>query len=278
MPTPPAMMALAVRTSSSQESASKLSKCVSSDSDDNMPLAQFSKKHQKNAAAGESDTAKTKAKPTAKAKTTIKSAAAKKLVTKKGSAKKPTPAKKGAKKSPTPKAKGKGPAAKKAPVKRKTKRKTKPREQESSGDKLVTRSGVLYETKKGEMIQKLLCRWWYALEWPAKKDLRPAPPSYEALEGYPGVFICVEGDDIGKLLDVRNKETCPCFTNFAKKSSEELKGLLETALTTQKEALIAHWGKNVAEEANIDRELKWLKSVDPAKADKAAVRALAGKF
>lgn len=36
-------------------------------------------------------------------------------------------------------------------------------------------------------------------------------------------------------------------------SSEELKGLLETALTTQKEALIAHWGKNVAEEAKIDR-------------------------
>lgn len=133
------------------------------------------------------------------------------------------------------------------------------------------------------MIQKLLCRWWYALEWPAKKDLRPAPPSYEALEGYPGVFICVEvrvgglacastakymlhlvssvahyvgithavlgaftfshvpvtccwfcavsplrlpsvwqGVDTGKLLDVRNKETCPCFTNFANKVGEIL--------------------------------------------------------
>lgn len=42
------------------------------------------------------------------------------------------------------------------------------------------------------MVQKLLCRWWYAMEWPAKEDLRPAPVSYEALEGYPGVFICVE--------------------------------------------------------------------------------------
>lgn len=30
------------------------------------------------------------------------------------------------------------------------------------------------------------------MEWPAKEDLRPAPVSYEALEGYPGVFICVE--------------------------------------------------------------------------------------
>lgn len=45
---------------------------------------------------------------------------------------------------------------------------------------------------QGEMVQKLLCRWWYAMEWPAKEDLKPAPPSFEALEGYPGVFICVE--------------------------------------------------------------------------------------
>ena len=42
------------------------------------------------------------------------------------------------------------------------------------------------------MVQKLLCRWWYAMEWPAKEDLQQAPASYEALEGYPGVFICVE--------------------------------------------------------------------------------------
>lgn len=59
------------------------------------------------------------------------------------------------------------------------------------------------------MVQKLLCRWWYAMEWPAKEDLRPAPVSYEALEGYPGVFICVEvsvggvlGDEVGLLVEV----------------------------------------------------------------------------
>jgi len=58
-------------------------------------------------------------------------------------------------------------------------------------------------------------------------------------------------------------------------SSEELKGLLETALANQKEALIAHWGGNVDEEGRIDGELKWLKGVDPTKADKAALKALA---
>ena len=30
------------------------------------------------------------------------------------------------------------------------------------------------------------------MEWPAKEDLKPAPPTFVALEGYPGVFICVE--------------------------------------------------------------------------------------
>lgn len=50
---------------------------------------------------------------------------------------------------------------------------------------------------------------------------------------------------------------------------------MEIALAKQKEALIAHWGENVDEEGRIDSELKWLKGVDPTKADKAAVRALA---
>lgn len=254
--------------------------------DDNLPIAQFTKKHKKNVARVESDSEddtlltdlmKSKTKSGSKAKTPIKSAAAKKLVTKKGSVKKAAPPKKGARKPPTAKAaKGKNAAVKKKAKEKTSTRKTKSsRELESSGDKLVTRSGVLYETKKGEMVQKLLCRWWYAMEWPAKEDLRPAPVFYEALEGYPGVFICVEGDDIGKLLDVRNKVTCPCFTNFANKSSEELKGLLENAFLAQKEALIAQWGGNEDEEGKIDRELKWLKTVDPAKADKAAARALA---
>eukprot|EP00752_Nemacystus_decipiens_P009402 g8405.t1 len=254
--------------------------------DDNLPIAQFTKKHKESVAPPDADSdednellinlVKVKPKAGAKVKTPIKSSAAKKSVTKKGSMKKAVPPKKGAKKSPAAKAtKGKSPAKKKAMKKTSTRKTKSSREQESSGDKLVTRSGVLYRTKKGEMVQKLLCRWWYAIKWPAKEDLRPAPVSYEALEGYPGVFVCVEGDDIGKLLDVRNKATCPCFTNFANKSSEELKSLLETAFKAQKEALVAHWGENMEEAGKIDRELKWLKTVDPVKADKAATRALA---
>ena len=32
-----------------------------------------------------------------------------------------------------------------------------------------------------------------------------------------------------------------------------MKGLLELALTKQKEALVAHWGENMDEEAKIER-------------------------
>lgn len=30
------------------------------------------------------------------------------------------------------------------------------------------------------------------MDWPAKEDIIQAPSSYEALEGYPGVYVCVE--------------------------------------------------------------------------------------
>ncbi|CAN0391265.1 unnamed protein product, partial [Discosporangium mesarthrocarpum] len=124
------------------------------------------------------------------------------------------------------------------------KRRTKDPDTGGSGDKLVTSSSVLYQTVKGEMIAKLLCRWWYAMEWPKTEDIIPAPAGYEALDGYPGVYICIEGDNIGKLLDNRSKEDCPCYTNLSKKSSEELKELLETALTQQKEEYLKHWGED----------------------------------
>lgn len=42
---------------------------------------------------------------------------------------------------------------------------------------------------------------------------------------------------------------CPLL----RQSSEELKGLLEVAFTKQKEALVAHWGQGVDEEAKINK-------------------------
>jgi hypothetical protein len=47
-----------------------------------------------------------------------------------------------------------------------------------------------YETSKGLLAQRLLCRWWYAIEWPKVSELQSPPPGYESLDGFPGVFVC----------------------------------------------------------------------------------------
>lgn len=166
------------------------------------------------------------------------------------------------------------------------------------GGKIVTDSSILYDdTEKGNLVKKLLCRWWYAMEWPSKEDLeKEPPPNYDALDGFPGLYVCVKGDEsIGKLLDMRDQATCPSFKNFSEKSSQELTDLLRIALTKQREALREHWGapadKNLAstdapgkkqkvklrgpaqeEDDLISRELKWVEKVDCAAADKEAAR------
>jgi single-stranded DNA-binding protein len=45
------------------------------------------------------------------------------------------------------------------------------------------------DTDKGNLVQKLLVRWWYAIEWPKPEDIGNPPPGFEALDGFPGVFI-----------------------------------------------------------------------------------------
>jgi single-stranded DNA-binding protein len=45
------------------------------------------------------------------------------------------------------------------------------------------------DTDKGNLVQKLLVRWWYAIEWPKPEDIGNPPPGFEPLDGFPGVFI-----------------------------------------------------------------------------------------
>ena len=54
-------------------------------------------------------------------------------------------------------------------------------------------SSDFYEsTIKGGLVQQLLCRWWYAQEWPLESDIQSPPldKGYEPLDGFKGVFIC----------------------------------------------------------------------------------------
>ena len=53
------------------------------------------------------------------------------------------------------------------------------------------------------------------------------------MQGFEGVFK----DEDGKLWDLRNKELCPCKTNFMSKAIKDLTELLKKAYTNQMDVL-----------------------------------------
>lgn len=195
--------------------------------------------------------------------------------------------------SPSPKKKKAAAAAKAsngktkkaaAPAKKKAKKKSSTpsvsvssAKSASSSTDYKSASAALYgnANDKGLLIQRLLCRWWYAIQWPDASAIPDKPPQhYDALDGFPGVYLCTAGDEVGAIKDFRDKEKCPNFNNLAKKSSEELQTLLITALTEQRKQLIEAEGTGTETQKELDNLLKWANKVKPAAADKAAEKVL----
>jgi len=138
-------------------------------------------------------------------------------------------------------------------------------------------SDALYgsECDKGLLIQRLLCRWWYAIEWPDRASIPDEPPEHcDSLDGFVGVFVCTEGDEVGTIKDLRDKDACPNFNNMAKKSAEELQALLVKALTEQKRQLLETEGKGTETEKELENLIKWTKKVNTKTADKKALAVL----
>lgn len=52
-----------------------------------------------------------------------------------------------------------------------------------------SRVSVYYESEKGKVVQALMLRWWYAIQWPELNTRMTVPPGYESLDGFPGVFV-----------------------------------------------------------------------------------------
>ena len=229
-------------------------KYYSSDSsDDDVPLSKLkSPKKKKPAAAGKKKAA---AKSPAKKATKAKAKAKTDTKTKKA-AKKKKKASSSGKKSPVPS--GKSSSA-------------------SSSSRPNLPSFALYDNDlgKGLLIQRFLCRWWYAVEWPDPSTLPDAPPKgYDALNGFPGVYICSRGSSIGKIVDKRDRSTAPSFANYARKSSEELQGLLLKALAKQKGQLVEAEGPGTETEKDLDKMEKWARKLNCKKLDKDAATAL----
>jgi hypothetical protein len=140
-------------------------------------------------------------------------------------------------------------------------------------------SAALYgtECEKGLLIQRILCRWWYAYKWPDPVKIPKKPPAnYDALDGFPGVYVCtnITSSKIGKIKDIRNHEDCPSFENFSKKSASDLKDLLIKALTEQKRQLIELEGPGTVTEKDLTRLLSWTNRLNCDKADREALKVL----
>lgn len=100
----------------------------------------------------------------------------------------------------------------------------------------------LYESLKGRLVQELLCRWWYAMEWPPVKKSVTKLHGVQELDGYPGAFIRVKGDDLGSIIDTRPSSGKPSFLHFFAMSSSELLKLLLQAYDKQMKVLSEHEG------------------------------------
>lgn len=232
-------------------------KYYSSDSsDDDVPLSKLKSPKKKPAAADKKKKAAAKSSPAKKA-TKAKAKAKTDTKTKKAAAaKKKKKSSSSGKKSPVPS--GKSSSA-------------------SSSSRPNLPSFALYDNDlgKGLLIQRFLCRWWYAVEWPDPSTLPDAPPKgYDALNGFPGVYICTRGSSIGKIVDKRDRSTAPSFANYARKSSEELQGLLLKALAKQKGQLIEAEGPGTETEKDLDKMEKWARKLNCKKLDKDAATAL----
>jgi len=161
---------------------------------------------------------------------------------------------------------------KKASVSKKKIKKKPPIQRKKTATLFVSASSELYsKSVKGRILQAVLCRWWYALTWPDPKCIPACPPdNYDALDGFPGVYICFYGDDVGKILDLREKKTCPNFDNFSRKGSEELRDILLKAIQNQRKALISIEGEGTDTETELNVLEKWAKKINITKADKEA--------
>lgn len=128
-------------------------------------------------------------------------------------------------------------------------------------------------TKKGELVQKLLVRWWYAFQWPDLENLTgKVPDGYEMLDGFPGVYVSMRTSNLGHILDLREKDImCPTLRCMARKSSAEIQELCVTAYEKQIEKLKEQDGGDAQFELTLKKELHAVRRIDADLADRESM-------
>ena len=134
---------------------------------------------------------------------------------------------------------------------------------------------------KQQIVTGVLCRWWYAFDWPTAENLEQArkemedTKNYREMAGMPGVFICILGEDTGKIIDKRDfkKGIVPSVSSLMKRPSGELLDLWIKALNGQIKALEeseAEDNPKLLEALN--KELKNVTGANREKIENACVR------
>jgi len=137
-------------------------------------------------------------------------------------------------------------------------------------------SSIFYaECEKGRLVQEVLCRWWYAIDWPDAASKESPGLEYDSLSGLPGVFVCTSGDKVGQILDKRNKSTCPNFQNMVQKSVGDLKSLLAKAISSQKAVLVKNGEKGTETDKILDETADWAKVINDGATEREATKVIA---
>ena len=88
------------------------------------------------------------------------------------------------------------------------------------------------------------------------------------LPGFPGMFICVHGGDIGMISDTRDFTNAPTVNNLLKFNCAQLKNLWVKALTTQMQELKEAEGEDAITMPYLKHELSLAKAFDAEKEEK----------
>ncbi|ETV99471.1 hypothetical protein H310_08149 [Aphanomyces invadans] len=137
-------------------------------------------------------------------------------------------------------------------------------------------SEALYDSLKGRLVQELLCRWWYAVDWPPKDTKLEETPELQPLDGFPGSFISVKGDNMGSIVDKRNSSGKPTFTTFFAMPSKDVQDLLVVAYENQIKVLIKHEGEDAPLLKDLKQALKSAQNINADKAERESFKALKG--
>lgn len=132
------------------------------------------------------------------------------------------------------------------------------------------KAAEFYDTKKGQILQTLLVRWWYAYEWPTPAEIGAPPQGYEEMDGFPGVFVSMNLESLGQVLDLRDKKNCPSLKNLSKRHTKDLKEMCVEALTNQLKQLQEMEGEDEPLCLKIKKTLKEVRGIDIEEAEAEA--------